>query len=373
MNKLTQQILKTLGAIALVALAGYTFWVVRFTIIYLLISAVIAVIGKPIVDFLAGESRFKFRLSRSLAAGITLLLLLSVFAGIMSYFIPALIAELQVLSNVDYERLYQAARLEINDLQEMFLPKQEASESKPILRPGFTELFNLESISNTFTGLLGSLGNLVFALFSILFITFFFLREKYLFRNIILALIPDSMEGKILHVSPVLRNTLGRYFAGILLQITIVTTVVSLGLKFAGFNNTIVIGFFAGLINVIPYLGPIIGASFGLVLGLAQVLGGTAPLELLPAFFSILVVFGIMQVIDNFVLQPIIFSRSIRAHPLEIFIVISFAAAIAGIAGMIVAVPVYSVLRLLASEFLPHLKFVRWLIENKLNDQDKPI
>ncbi len=372
MNNLTRQILKTLGAITLMALLVYFFWIVRYTLIYILISAVIAVMGKPVVDFIAEDGPLKIKFNRSLASALTLLLIVGIFAGTMSFFVPALIAELKVLSTVDFESIYQGLKLEIRALQKTFFPEATVGTNQTVLRPGLAEMLNMQNVSDTFSGLLGGLGNLVFALFSILFITFFFLREKYLFRNIILAIIPDRYEGQILHVSPTLRITLGRYFAGILLQITIVTTIVSVGLELAGFHNTIVIGFFAGLINVIPYLGPIIGASFGLILGLTQVIGGTASIELFPAILAIMVVFGAMQMIDNFLLQPIIFSRSIKAHPLEIFLVISFAAALAGIAGIIVAVPVYSVIRLLAAEFFPHVKFVRWLTQNNLNDQHKP-
>jgi predicted PurR-regulated permease PerM len=95
-------------------------------------------------------------------------------------------------------------------------------------------------------------------------------------------------------------------------------------------------------------------------------------MELASAFMFIVIVFGVVQLIDNFITQPIIFSTSIRAHPLEIFLVISFAASLAGISGMIVAVPVYSVVRLLAGEFFPNIKFVRWLTQSSLNDEDGP-
>jgi predicted PurR-regulated permease PerM len=132
-----------------------------------------------------------------------------------------------------------------------------------------------------------------------------------------------------------------------------------------------VIGLFAGLINVIPYLGPIIGFAFGLVLGLAQSISMQS-MELGTAFIWIVVIFGVVQLVDNFVTQPVVFSRSIKAHPLEIFLVISFAASLAGISGMIVAVPSYSVIRLLAAEFFPQVKFVRWLTQNDLNDEDLP-
>ncbi len=373
MNEQSRQLLRTLGTILLIASLGYLLWRVRFTLTYLVISGVLALIGKPVVDLLTGAYWKFLRLSRSLAAAITLLLMVGIFAGILSVFLPALMAELKVLGNVDFEGLYEELRLEVQQLQNFFLPESRQTVGEnALLRPGLSSVFSVDSVSDTFAGLLGSLGNIVFAIFSILFITFFFLREKFLFRNIILSFIPDKLEPRVLHVAPNLRNTLGRYFAGLLMQITIITTLVSVGLKLMGFHNTIVIGFFAGLINVIPYLGPIIGMSFGLILGLAQTVGQYADPPLASATLSILGVFAVTQLIDNFLLQPIIFSTSIRAHPLEIFIVISFAASLAGISGMIVAVPVYSVLRLLAAEFFAHLKFVRWLTGTKLSDEQRP-
>ncbi|MCR9153780.1 MAG: AI-2E family transporter [Bacteroidetes bacterium] len=374
MNKVTRQILLSVFYLALIVWLGYTVWQVRYTLIYVLISAVISIIGKPLVDVLSGEKWEKIKLNRSLAAGLTLLIMMTLVATLFSLFIPAMLQELTVLSNIDYESLYVEIQKEIAGIQQS-LGMQANEETNALeetqIGARIIEALSFQNVSNTFTNLIGSLGNTAFAIFSILFITFFFLREKFLFRNIVLALIPDRYDDRVHKVTPRLRNNLSRYFLGLLIQITIITTLVSVGLKIGGFHNTIVIGFFAGLINVIPYLGPIIGLSFGLLLGLAQTLSNTN-LELGSAFMIIIGVFGIVQLLDNFVTQPLVFSRSIRAHPLEIFLVISFAASMAGISGMIVAVPVYSVIRLLAGEFLSHLKFFRWLTQNSLNEEDIP-
>jgi predicted PurR-regulated permease PerM len=280
--------------------------------------------------------------------------------------------ELQVLRAVDFENLFNLFQGELRDLQaSLGLSTHFKFPSQAEIIPKVGDIINVEKVTETFANLIGSLGNLAFALFSILFISFFFLKERNLFRSIIMAFIPTRYEERITNIYPRLRNNISRYFVGLLIQITIITTLVSLGLKLGGFHNTIVIGFFAGLINVIPYLGPIIGLSFGITLGMAQTLVQSS-MEFTPAFFILIGVFGAVQLLDNFITQPIIFSTSIRAHPLEIFLVISFAASLAGIAGMIVAVPVYSVLRLLAGEFLGHIKFIRWLIpaEQEKNDAE---
>jgi len=374
MNKVTRQVLLSVFYLALIVWSGYMVWQVRYTLTYVLVSAVISIIGKPLVDALSGQRWPKLKINRSLSAALTLLIMMTLVGVLFSIFIPALMHELSVLANVDYESLYQEIQNEIISIQSSLgMDTSNSVNSIESSRVGskVVEALSFDKVSDTFTNLIGSLGNTAFAIFSILFITFFFLREKFLFRNIVLSLIPDKYDDRVHKVTPRLRNNLTRYFAGLLLQITIITTLVSVGLKIAGFHNTIVIGFFAGLINVIPYLGPIIGLAFGLLLGLAQTISNTN-LELGSAFVIILSIFAVVQLIDNFITQPIVFSTSIRAHPLEIFLVISFAASIAGISGMIVAVPVYSVIRLLAAEFFPQVKFVRWLTQNDLNDEDLP-
>lgn len=373
MNTITRQILLSIFYLALIVWGAYMIWEVRYTITYVLISGVISIIGKPIVDFLSGERWTKLKLNRSLAAAITLLIMITLLGSLFTLFLPALAQELRVLADIDYNSLYGQIQTELNDIRGSLGMATSGGTEIEETRIGarIIEALNFENVSDTFTNLIGSLGNTAFAIFSIIFITFFFLRERYLFRNIILALIPDQYDDRVHKVSPRLRSNLTRYFGGLVLQVTIITTLVSIGLKLAGFHNTMVIGLFAGLINVIPYLGPIIGFAFGLVLGLAQSISMQS-MELGTAFIWIVVIFGVVQLVDNFVTQPVVFSRSIKAHPLEIFLVISFAASLAGISGMIVAVPSYSVIRLLAAEFFPQVKFVRWLTQNDLNDEDLP-
>lgn len=367
MNELTKQVLRILFFVLLIGWLGYTLWIVRSTLIYILISALVSLIGKPLVDLLTGERWPWLKINRSLAAALTLLFFGGLIAALVSFFVPALLRELQVLAQIDYESLFRELKGSFYDFQTRYGVINESPPADQVsgLAQQIEEWISFDGVTDTLTGVLGGVGSTAFAIFSIIFISFFFMRERYLFRNIVLALVPDAVEEKVLHVSPRMRNTLTRYFIGILVQITIITIMVSVGLRLVGFQNTIAIGLFSGFINVIPYVGPIIGATFGLVLGLAQTLGPGVDMSLASAAILLALVYGIMQLTDNFVLQPVIFSTSIRAHPLEIFIVISFAASLAGIVGMIVAIPVYSILRLLAAEFLPNQKFVRWLIHGE--------
>jgi predicted PurR-regulated permease PerM len=135
------------------------------------------------------------------------------------------------------------------------------------------------------------------------------------------------------------------------------------GLSIAGigFSHAVLIGLVSGILNVIPYIGPIIGVIFGLCVGVATHVEMDPYTVMLPAVVYTGVVMVITQVIDNVVLQPLIYGNSVHAHPLEIFLVILAAGHVAGIAGMILAIPVYTVLRVVSREFFSKYKLVKSL------------
>jgi predicted PurR-regulated permease PerM len=144
-----------------------------------------------------------------------------------------------------------------------------------------------------------------------------------------------------------------------LLQITLITIIVTVSLNLLGVNNALLIGIFAALINVIPYLGPLIGAAFGIMITVSSNLDLSFYNEMLPMLLKVMGVFATMQLLDNFIFQPFIFSTSVRAHPLEIFLVILIGAQIQGITGMVLAIPTYTVIRVVAREFLNKFEIVQ--------------
>jgi predicted PurR-regulated permease PerM len=154
---------------------------------------------------------------------------------------------------------------------------------------------------------------------------------------------------------------ISRYFIGILIQVVIVTTIVSIGLSLIGIDNAIVIGFMAGIMNIVPYLGPIIGATIGVTVGVTTNLHLAFYEEMVPMIWQILLVFVVVQMVDNFLLQPLIYSTSAKAHPLEVFLVVLIGATVAGIPGMILAIPSYTFIRIVAKEFLYEFRIVQRL------------
>jgi predicted PurR-regulated permease PerM len=213
-------------------------------------------------------------------------------------------------------------------------------------------------------GILGSafsaLGSLIIATFSIAFMTFFFLKDRNLFPNIIQALTPVHYTDRMDRIMQNSTQLLTRYFIGLAAQVAIITTVITSGLLILGVPNAFLIGFLAGLLNLIPYVGPLIGAGLGLSIILTTHL-------VHPDLWSLVgkagAVFLLAQLVDNLFTQPIIFAGSVKAHPLEIFLLISIAGSLAGITGMMLAIPAYSLLRVVAKEFLSGFKVIQSLTE----------
>lgn len=134
-----------------------------------------------------------------------------------------------------------------------------------------------------------------------------------------------------------------------------------IGLTIFGIENALVIAIIGGFMNIIPYLGPLMGCAVGVVVGIISNLGINAYDMILPNTLEIAGVFLVANAIDNFVLQPTIYSKSVFAHPIEIFLVILMAGNIGGIVGMIVAIPAYTLIRIIAKQLLSEFKFIEML------------
>ncbi|MFK8102296.1 MAG: AI-2E family transporter [Saprospiraceae bacterium] len=239
---------------------------------------------------------------------------------------------------------------------------QETDTALERLQKKLFSFFNPAQITELFSSLVGFLGNLMVAFMSILFISFFFLKEQGLFVDFLRATVPRNYESKVSNAVDEASQLLRRYFLGVALQITLITIFVTALLSFFGIENALLIGFFAAMINVIPYVGPIIGASFGIFITISSNLDVSFYNETLPMLTKVAGVFAAMQMLDNFILQPYIFSNSISAHPLEIFIVILVGAQLNGVVGMILAIPVYTVIRVIARVFLSEFEIVQKLL-----------
>lgn len=220
---------------------------------------------------------------------------------------------------------------------------------------------NPQKIQQMFGESLSAFGDIMVGVFSIFFIGFFFLREQGLFDSILTTLVPTKYEQQTKQAVDETSKLLIRYFVGIMIQVTIITIIVSLSLTVLGVKNALLIGFFAGLMNVIPYIGPIIATFAAVMITLSSNMEMSFYTQMVPLLTKVIIVFMVTRLIDDIILQPNIFSKSVKAHPLEIFLIVLVGAKIGGIMGMVLAIPFYTAFRVIGKVFLSEFKVIQRL------------
>ncbi|MBK8515617.1 MAG: AI-2E family transporter [Saprospiraceae bacterium] len=240
----------------------------------------------------------------------------------------------------------------------------ESEDFFSILKSNINTYINPEKIQQMLGDSLNAFGDIIVGLFSIFFIGFFFLREQGLFDNILKSLVPVRFEYQTKQALDETSRLLIRYFIGILLQVTIITLLVTIALLILGVKNALLIGFFAGIMNVIPYIGPMIAAGIGIMITLSSNMELSFYNQMVPLIFKVLGVFLATRLIDDFFIQPNIFSKSVKAHPLEIFIIVLVGAKVGGILGMVLAIPFYTAFRVIGKVFLSEFKVIQQLTKN---------
>jgi predicted PurR-regulated permease PerM len=251
-----------------------------------------------------------------------------------------------------------------NQLEAPVNPENEGEDFFTILKSNITTYINPLKIQQMLGESLNAFGDIMVGLFSIFFIGFFFLREQGLFHKILTTMVPTRFEHQTQQAVDETSRLLIRYFIGILIQVTIITLIVSLSLTLLGVKNALLIGFFAGIMNVIPYIGPMVAAGIGVMITLSSQMELSFYDEMVPLLVKVLLVFFITRLIDDIILQPNIFSKSVKAHPLEIFIIVLVGAKIGGILGMVLAIPFYTAFRVIGKVFLSEFKVIQQLTKN---------
>lgn len=361
-----KQVLKYTGYILLLFIIGYFIWRFSYIIVWVLIAAMLSFIGRPLVTLFDKIHIRKLRIPRPASALLALLVLVLIGVGFVAVIVPMIIKQAETVSSIDVNALVDNLQGPLEWLDERLhelgaIPAGETIDQFAVAR--LRELVNLGSIGTALGKFLSIAGNIFVGIFSILFISFFFLKDENLFEEGLLLFIPEKHHNATRKVVEDSKNLLIRYYLGVLLEVIGVMTLVAIMLRIFGFQNALLIGFFVGLMNIIPYIGPIIGGVIGLTLGTISILASGAYDELLPASLKLLGTFAGVNFIDNNILIPVIYSRSVKSHPLEIFLVIIIGGGIAGFMGMLFAVPIYTLLRVIAKEFFNQFRVVQKLTE----------
>ena len=365
MNSVTKYVL------GIVALAGAIFfsWYFFSVIVYILVAAVISFIGRPIIDLLGRVKIRGYRLPDGLKAGITVICLWGLFILFFSTIIPLAIREFQSLGSVSVSNIVSELESPIEDaghFMKHYGLMDEDQDVDAYVTDLLSKVFNVGQLKTWFGTVAGTMTDIFVALFSITFILFFFLKDSRLFSGMVMAVLPSRFEEQARNALDSIQKLLVRYFVGLLLEVLGVMALNTIGLTIVGlgFSNAVVIGLVTGVLNVIPYIGPMIGVFFGLAVGVVLNLGLDFYDQMLPLLIYMTIAMLLTQLIDNVVFQPFIYGSSVHAHPLEIFLVILMAGSMAGILGMILAIPSYTVLRVVLKEFFNKYKLVKKLTQS---------
>ncbi|MCB0383176.1 MAG: AI-2E family transporter [Psychroserpens sp.] len=352
-------ILRAFAVIIGIAIILFFLYKIQSVIVYIAIAAVISLVGRPIVLFL----RRKLRFNNTIAVIVTMVLFIGLFLGLIRMFIPLVVEQGQNLSLLDINQLQNNAEDLYSEIMTYFDLNQLDVEQS-IKDSGMLSKLDYSIIPNFLNSIIGGLGDSIIGLFSVLFISFFFLKDSRLFENGILTLIPDSKESRWKTSSEKIKDLLSRYFVGLIFQILILFVIYTIVLLIFGINNAIVIAFLCALINLVPYVGPLVSGVLMMVLTMSSNLGENFSEVILPKTTYVMIGFIIAQLVDNFFSQPFIFSKSVKSHPLEIFLIIIIAGLLFGIVGMIVAVPSYTAIKVILKEFLSENKLVKKLTKD---------
>ena len=370
-EKLAKYILIAAGAAIILGLC----WFFRDIIAYILAAVVVSLIAKPLVKAMKKVSIKGKHAPDWLLAALALILVLACFLTFAYIVVPIAggiiknislgnietsvksiagpLADLNTFLTQTFPRLGEDFRIEVAVVQEM------------------QHMLNLSQFSSLIGSAASFFTSLAIGLFSVVFISFFFIKDDGLFTEIVCALVPDKHEETTEKALSDIGHLLSRYFIGVLLEVIGVALINFLGLSLIarlGVNAALGIAVITGILNVIPYVGPLIGVVTGTILGLIIKYSSLVPLGLdvgFLAFTAILIaILFFTQLVDNFVYQPLIYSTSIKAKPLEIFIVLLMVGYIGGPLAMIIAIPSYTVVRVIAFRFFGHIKAIKRLIPN---------
>ncbi|MBN2481511.1 MAG: AI-2E family transporter [Bacteroidales bacterium] len=365
MSTTTRYIFYAIGIIFVV----FLIWYFSNIVIYVLVSLVLALIGNPLFKLLEKVKIGRFNIPAAIRALVTLLVIFTVILLFFGFFIPLVVNKAQELSRIDPQRLldeFQGPLQKIEQFINTYKIRPESYFSIEEMIQTATSKINVSQLAKTFGSIAGWLGNTFIAIFAIAFITFFFLKDEKLFSNAMLSLISDKHVEAASNAMNTSNQILSRYIIGVLIEMLSIIILSTTGLLIIGFTfrDAILVGFLAGIFNVIPYLGPVIGTILGLLIGILTYFSAYSDRNLIVLIILILIVFSIVQLCDNIIIQPVVYSRGVYAHPLEIFIVFLIAGSLGGFIGMILAIPSYTVLRIFAKEFFNNFKAVRSITRN---------
>lgn len=380
-EKNTEKLAGYLIKIGVFALILSLCWYLKNVLIYVIMAFVVSLISFPLMTRLKKVKIKGHQAPDWLLAFLTILLVIAFFVLLVTQIIPLvsnIIRDVSAMNSSSYFNFDSNPIDALNDWLIATFPSLSSDfDVTTLLLTKLRELVSFNQVSNIVGSVASVVSSAFVGLFSVVFISFYFIKDDTLFEKIVCALVPDRHEREVSKTLSDIKHLLSRYFIGLFIEVLGVAVIDFIGLWLIArlpVSYALGIAFIAGLLNVIPYVGPLMGEVIGIVIGVVLKFSLGVGLGVNIWIFAIIILalmFG-AQLVDNFIYQPLIYSTSIKAHPLEIFIVLLIAGHIGGPVGMLVAIPAYTVVRVIAIRFFYRFKPIQRLIPD-LSEEDKII
>lgn len=297
--------------------------------------------------------RFNFNTFSSI---LSILIPVSVIVFVLNYILPVIITQLNSLAGLSYKDVFNDMIQQspfIENIVSYLGGKEYVLQS---IQNTMHQIINVSIIAGWSSVLLNNLSGILINSLIILFITFHLLNDETLINRMFKSFIQPNYHSDIEEIIEHIKNILGKYFRGLLIDIVIIIIINSSILSLLGVKNSILIGTLSGIMNIIPYVGPLITLFVGLFFGVSgdilEMHYDIIPSTILKISLTLITV----NIIDGIIIQPYIFSNVLKAHPLEIFLVIIGAGTLGGIIGMMLAIPFYVIIKVVLKEILNYWK-----------------
>ena len=304
-----------------------------------LIAGFLFYLLNPLVKMLMKIKIKKFKVKRPLAITVVFLLLISVLGLVISFFIPRLIEQIKslVIGLPGYlSELQRFLTNLFNNSHIDWLQKVDLHSYMNKFEGSLTSILKkfILSLTTSLGSVIGTITSVTVTLVTVPFILFYMLKDGEKLIPTVEKFFPEHNRSKVARLLHEMSATLSRYISGQMIECLFVGTFSAIGYSMTGIPYALLVGLFAGITNIIPYLGPYIGLMPALFLAFSKSL---------PTVFWVIVVCIVVQQLDGNLVYPNVIGKSLHLHPLTIIIILLVAGNIAGLLGMILGVPLYAV------------------------------
>ena len=361
MNKKTSTWISTISLLLIFGLLIFLGWYFSAITSYVIISLIVVLLCSPIKRILMKIRFKKFKVGNSLASALSLTIVVGVLLGLFALLFVPLTEQIKQITSLKSNNFDQFNQT-VGSI-DRFLKKYNVLETdenlEQIITTSTMNYIRNVNISSAFNNVFQLIGGVFLGVFSVLFISFFFLKDIPRLKRAAVNMVSSERQSKVIQILERSKVLLSNYFVGLFVEMLIVTVLQYLILILLGIENALLISVIGGVLVIVPYIGVVIACVAGCLIGVLSTFTASGDVNTALIVWKILAAIIFCRMLDSFLLQPYIAAKSVKAHPLEIFIVVLVSGYLAGVTGMILGIPAYTVIRIIAQEFFGNNNFVK--------------